>query len=170
VISANFPMVLSTLKAFNPMTTGDTVGRSATKVCESICESLIEGNPRTVAAKGSCATSYRFASSAAYLDDNDTNGVEGGFSVARLNTNGSLDTSFGNLSLGVTSKIIGGSVENIARALLVFIHSASREVLPTATPGGARLAFSSGIKVHDAGIAAHRLAVQLHRHALENIW
>jgi hypothetical protein len=52
-----FSTVLPTLMGFNPMTDGDTKGLPATKVCESMCESPIEGNPRTVAAKGNCATS-----------------------------------------------------------------------------------------------------------------
>jgi hypothetical protein len=54
------PKILPTLMAFKPMTDGDGGGRSATKVCESICESPIEGNPRTVAAKGNCATRRTF--------------------------------------------------------------------------------------------------------------
>jgi hypothetical protein len=39
------------------MTDGDTLGLSATKVCESICESPNAGNPLTVSAKGSAAAS-----------------------------------------------------------------------------------------------------------------
>ncbi|HEY1717675.1 MAG TPA: delta-60 repeat domain-containing protein [Verrucomicrobiae bacterium] len=50
------------------------------------------------------------------LDDIDNNGVDGGFTVARLNTNGSLDTSFGNLGTGVTSKGVSGSVADYVSA------------------------------------------------------
>jgi hypothetical protein len=38
-----FPTVLPALMDFKPMTAGDMAGRSATKVCESICESPMCG-------------------------------------------------------------------------------------------------------------------------------
>jgi uncharacterized delta-60 repeat protein len=53
------------------------------------------------------------------LEDTDINGVEGGFMVARLNTNGSLDTAFGSDN-GVKTSTPVGSVQCSARALLVF--------------------------------------------------
>ncbi len=53
------------------------------------------------------------------LDDIDTDDVEGGFMVARLNMDGSLDTTFGETN-GVSVLITIGSVQNNARALLVY--------------------------------------------------
>ena len=49
----------------------------------------------------------------------DMNGVAGGFTLGRLNADGTVDTSFGNNS-GTEGVIIIGSVENDARGMVVY--------------------------------------------------